>query len=340
MAALTAATWTSSSACSSSSDKRRPVVIAADGLGQQIELARQRVAVFGSASFGLAGSHCFWTVRRWTRRVRANASIDDSRRCCRPVISRPAAACLRLGLAAEPLFAQLAVLVQQGRKPQLGGVGGQAVDVDLHDVTLGETALDLADVVLEPADHDVVEHLLLDGHAAAEALRVEDLQQGGEAVGVAVVRRGRQEQPMLEPRGQVADGPGDLRVDGVLLAAGRGGVVGLVQDEQRAAAEVAQPVAERAGVGFVDQEPMRDEEPGVGAPGIDAEAALAADPLHVLLVEDLEGQAEAVLQLVLPLVEHRRRAGRRRSRGPSCGAAARGRSARPRWSCRGRRRRR
>ena len=30
------------------------------------------------------------------------------------------------------------------------------------------------------------------------------------------------------------------------------------------------------------------------APGIDAEAALAAHPLHVILVEDLENQAEAV----------------------------------------------
>ena len=45
------------------------------------------------------------------------------------------------------------------------------------------------------------------------------------------------------------------------------------------------------------------------APGVDAEAALAADPRHVVLVEDLEGQAEAALQFVLPLEEHRRRAG-------------------------------
>ena len=107
-----------------------------------------------------------------------------------------------------------------------------------------------------------------DRHAAAEALRVEDLQQGGEAVGVAVVRRGREEQPVLEPRGEVADGPGDLRVDGVFLAAGRGGVVGLVEDQQRAAAEVAQPVAQRRGVGFVDQQAVRDQEPRVRAPGL------------------------------------------------------------------------
>ena len=101
-----------------------------------------------------------------------------------------------------------------------------------------------------------------DRDAAAEALRVEDLQQRREAVRVAVVRRGRQEQPVLEPRGQVADGAGDLRVDGVALAAGRGRVVGLVEDQQRAAAEVAEPVAQRSSVRLVDQQAVRDEERG------------------------------------------------------------------------------
>ena len=149
----------------------------------------------------------------------------------------------------------------------------------------------------------------LTGNPAAEALRVEDLQQGGEAVGVAVVRRGGEEEPVLEPRGEVADGPRDVGVDGILLAAGGRGVMRLVQDEERAAAEFAQPVAERAGVCFVDQEAMRDEEPRVRAPGIDAEAALQADLLHVVFVEHREREAEPVLQLVLPLVEHRRRAG-------------------------------
>ena len=205
----------------------------------------------------------------------------------------------------------------------------------------GKPPCDLADVLLEPADHDVVEQLLaLDRHAAAEPLRVEDLQQGGEAVGVAVVRRGRQEQPVLEARGQVADGPGDLRVDGVPRAAGRGGVVGLVEDEQRAGPEVAEPVAQRAGVGLVDQQPVRDEEPRVRRPGVDAVAALPADAGDVVLVEDLERQAEARAP-ARPATAAAPTAGRRRRcRGPSCGAAARGRSGRPRWSCRGRRRRR
>ena len=179
--------------------------------------------------------------------VRANASTDDSSRCCRPEIEQRRGGLLALRLALQPLLAQLAVLVEQRGQPQLRGVGGQAVDVDLlDDCRSGKPPCDRADVLLEPADHDVVEELrALDRHAAAEPLRVEDLQQGREAVGVAVVRRGRQEQPVLEPRGQVADGAGDLRVDGVARAAGRGGVVRLVEDQQRAGPEVAEPVAQR-----------------------------------------------------------------------------------------------
>ena len=49
---------------------------------------------------------------------------------------------------------------------------------------------------------------------------------------------------MLEAAGEVADRPGDLRVDGVLRPAGRGGVVGLVENQQGAGPEVAEPVAE------------------------------------------------------------------------------------------------
>ena len=114
---------------------------------------------------------------------------------------------------------------------------------------------------------------------------------------------------MLEPPGQVADGPGDLRVDGVLRAARRGGVVGLVEDEQRAGPEVAEPVAQRGGVGLVDEQAVRDQEPRVGRPGVDPVAPLLPDPGDVVLVEDLEDHPEAVFQLILPLQEHRRRAG-------------------------------
>ena len=64
-------------------DSRTPVV--ADG------------AFFPSAS---SCSQCRRTVLRCTSRVRANASIDDSNRCCKPTTSKPAAArCLAVARA-------------------------------------------------------------------------------------------------------------------------------------------------------------------------------------------------------------------------------------------------
>ncbi len=76
---------------------------------------------------------------------------------------------------------------------QLGGRGRQAAQVDLSDNPLGEPAGDGPEVFLEAADHHGLEDLLLaDGDAAAKPLRVEDFEEGREAVGVSVVRRGRE----------------------------------------------------------------------------------------------------------------------------------------------------
>ena len=217
---------------------------------------------------------------------------------------------LPLGLALKPFLAQLPVLVEENRKPQFGGVGRQAVDVDLFHVSLRETALHLADVLLEPPDHHVIEQLLaFHRDAPTEPLRVEDLQQGGEAVGMTVVRRGGQEQSVLEPRGQVTDGAGDFRVDGIPRAAGRRGVVCLVEDEQRSGPEIAEPVTQRPGVGFIDQQAVRDKEARMRGPGVGAVAAFPADADNVVLVQHLEHQAETLFQFVLPLREHRWRAG-------------------------------
>ncbi len=68
--------------------------------------------------------------------------------------------------------------------------------------------------------------------AAGEPLVVEQFEQRREALGVAVVRRGRQEQLVLEVRGQQPEGLGPQRVGGVLAPTGRGAVVGLVHDQQ------------------------------------------------------------------------------------------------------------
>jgi hypothetical protein len=82
---------------------------------------------------------------------------------------------------------------------------------------------------------------------------IEDFEERTEAVGMAVMGRGREEQAVLEAWGQVADGAGEAGVDGVTGATGGRGVVRPVEDEQRARAQVVQPVTQGADVGLVDQ---------------------------------------------------------------------------------------
>ena len=210
----------------------------------------------------------------------------------------------------QALFAALPVLIQQPRQFQLRRVLRQAGDVDLHHLAPAKARHPgLAQILLEPPHHDLVQPALARRHASAEPLRVEQFQQGGEAVGVPVVRGGRQKQAMLEARGKIADGAGNFRVNRVAGAAGRGGVVGFVEDQQRARAEFAQPVAQRRGVGFVNQQPLRHQKAGVGGPRVRPEAARLPHLGQIRLVENLERQAKAGFHLVLPLQQHGRRTG-------------------------------
>ena len=75
--------------------------------------------------------------------------------------------------------------------------------------------------------------------AAGEALVVEQLEQGREALGVAVVRRGGEEELVLEVRGERADRLACAASRSRSCPApGRGDVVGLVDDQQVEAAGV------------------------------------------------------------------------------------------------------
>ena len=53
---------------------------------------------------------------------------------------------------------------------------------------------------------------------------------------------------------------------------------------------------------------MGDEETRVGVPRVDAETALASDTLNVVFIQNLELEAEATGQFLLPLQQHRGRA--------------------------------
>ena len=88
------------------------------------------------------------------------------------------------------------------------------------------------DLALEAAEHDLLDALLLgrlELVGLAEADRVEDLEQAGEAAGVAVVRRGAEEEAVLELRREEAEHAAEVAV----VAEGRRHeVVALVDDEQ------------------------------------------------------------------------------------------------------------
>lgn len=87
---------------------------------------------------------------------------------------------------------------------------------------------------------------------------------------MTVVGRGREEEAVLEAGG----------------ARSGSGVVRLVEDEERAGLELAQPVAERRGVGLVAQERVRQDEAGVGGEGVDAESPGSATSQDEFAVKD------------------------------------------------------
>ena len=123
------------------------------------------------------------------------------------------------------------------------------------------------------------------------------------------MRGGGEEQAVLEAARQIVDRAGQLAGDRVARAAGRRGVMGLVENEQRARAEVAENVAQPGDVGLVGQQAVGDEEARAGGPRIDREAAPAAQLADALAIDDVEGEAELALELVLPLHEHGGRRG-------------------------------
>ncbi len=104
--------------------------------------------------------------------------------------------------------------------------------------------------------------------------------------------RGGKKKPVLETGGQITDGLGDLRIDGVPLARRWCGMVRFVEDEERPWKKSPQPVAESSGVRIVDEQAMRDQQPRVGSPRINAKAALAANFRHVLAIQNFKAKPE------------------------------------------------
>src|SRR5262245_1868000 len=97
---------------------------------------------------------------------------------------------------------------------------------------------------------------------------------------------------MLEASREVADRAGELRLDAVTATARGRSVVRLIEDQQAAREQRAEPLAHRIGVGRVDQQVLRDEKAAVCPPRVHAETALTPHPREIGAVEDLEDQPE------------------------------------------------
>jgi hypothetical protein len=130
-----------------------------------------------------------------------------------------------------------------------------------------------------------------------------------EAVRVAVVRCRGEKNPVLKFPGEISHRLRDLGINRILRPARGRGMMRFIEDEQRAGTQIVEPRVHRADVGFINEQPVGDEETREGSPRVDAVSALAADAFHVVAVENLEGETEAILQLVTPLEKHRGRAG-------------------------------
>ena len=112
-----------------------------------------------------------------------------------------------------------------------------------------------ADIFLDASHHHVFERTLApDRHSSGKTIRVKQLEQGGEAIGVAVVRGGGKEEAVLEAPSEITNCTGELRLDAVAPAARRRSVMGLVQNQQATRQQLTQPLAHRIRVGRIDKQ--------------------------------------------------------------------------------------
>ena len=193
-------------------------------------------------------------------------------------------------------------------------------DGDRARLTLGELRVPggVDDLALHPPDDCFFLRDRVRVHAADEPQVVDDLQQRGERLRVAVVRRRGQEEPVLEVRGQPADQLGLLGVDRVpLLRRGGRHVVRLVEDQQVERALIVGSVVALLALDHLVQQPLglgaaqpgqRDDRQRVHPERVRRAAVTTPQLVQLRGVDDREVQAELLGHLVLPLHHQPRRA--------------------------------
>ena len=196
--------------------------------------------------------------------------------------------------------------------------GGEGQDLEFP----GQEALHVLEVRLETADRDVAQRALVQVGAPLEPAAVDHLHQRGERLGVAVVRGGGQEQPVLAFLRERPGGDRPLAVDRVAAEPGGRGrasgrdVVGLVDDEhvERVPAGGARILnvgvhGAQQTLGAHRRQPRhRHDHPRVEAERVGVRPVGAQHLRHQLGVDNLEFEAELLPHLVPPLQRQARRA--------------------------------
>src|SRR5262249_49001543 len=147
-----------------------------------------------------------------------------------------------------------------------------------------------------------------------ETLVVEQFEQRREALRVAVVRRGGQEELVFKMRHQEAKSLRAERVGSVAAPTRWGTVMCLIYEKQVELPGIRRFVRPRQH--FTKQQqrsiPLEEvdgrDEPGEVVPRIDVDASLAAKLPHQVAVHDAEVEAELVPHLLFPLDLQRGRA--------------------------------
>ena len=186
-----------------------------------------------------------------------------------------------------------------GDRPVEAGLGlGELVGDRVGDALREQgPAVELEQVLLHHAPHQVGDVRLVGAvaEAALEAVAVEQGEEELEVLLLAVVRRGRHQQ---EVAGQAGQEPAELVAPGVAdLAAEEGGrhLVGLVADHQVVAA-VAGP---QLGLDLLVAGQLVQPRDGQV---VLQEPVAGARRLQLVVGQDVEGQIEAAVELVLPLL--------------------------------------
>jgi hypothetical protein len=136
-------------------------------------------------------------------------------------------------------------------KDKLGRIGRQTVDHDGFDTSCGEVLAETLQVRFQAPHHNRCEVVRPYINAGGEPLGIEDFKKLAKGVGMSVVRRGSQEEPMLEARRQSLNRVCELAVNGVTRSGGRRRMMRLVEDEQRSGSEFAEHVAKPGRVDLV-----------------------------------------------------------------------------------------